>query len=90
MQLRVYRLFALSALAALAIPLQASADCGSRGGPGYRGPDGKCVGWANIGRVYGNPPSTNCTPEIAHQNAPEAAAHGAEIESLGRSVGLRL
>ncbi len=25
--------------------------CGCRGGPGYRGPDGKCVGWVNIGRV---------------------------------------
>jgi hypothetical protein len=24
----------------------AFATCGTRGGPGYRGPDGKCVGWA--------------------------------------------
>jgi hypothetical protein len=72
----------LGALAVLAMPLPTAADCGSRGGPGYRGPDGKCVGWANIGRVCGNPPSAKCTPEIAHENAPKAAEHGAAIDAL--------
>ena len=38
----------------------AAAGCGSLGGPGYRGPDGRCVGWADIGRTCGNPP-TVCT-----------------------------
>jgi hypothetical protein len=78
-------------LAALVISSPAIAECGSRGGPGYRGPDGKCVGWANIGKVCGNPPTTNCTPEMAHPNAPGAADHGAAIEALrppGGAVGL--
>jgi hypothetical protein len=78
-------------LAVLVISSPASAECGSRGGPGYRGPDGKCVGWANIGKVCGNPPTTNCRAEIAHPNAPEAADHGVAIEALrptGGAVGL--
>jgi hypothetical protein len=83
MQPRVHKLFAsIWAVAALTTPLQALADCGLRGGPGYRGPNGQCVGWANLGRVCGDPPTTNCTPEIAHPNAPEAAKHGTAIETL--------
>jgi PLD-like domain len=30
----------------------ACTGCGCRGGPGYRGPDGKCVGWQNIEAVF--------------------------------------
>lgn len=41
----------------------AIAACGSRGGPAFRGPNGKCVGWAALDRVCGNPPTTNCTYE---------------------------
>jgi len=37
--------------------------CGCRGGPGYRGPNGKCVGWDQLTRVCGNPPTTRCTKE---------------------------
>lgn len=37
--------------------------CGCHGGPGYRGPDGRCVGRANLTRVCGSPPSTRCTYE---------------------------
>jgi len=37
----------------------ASATCGEKGGPGYRSPDGKCVGWKEINRVYGKPQATN-------------------------------
>jgi hypothetical protein len=29
----------------------AFAECGDRGGPGYRGPSGRCVGWADIGNA---------------------------------------
>lgn len=41
----------------------AHAECGDRGGPGYRGPDGKCVGWAQFRRVCGAPPEKHCTAE---------------------------
>ena len=41
----------------------AVAACGSRGGPAFRGPDGKCIGWAALSRVCGTPPTTNCTYE---------------------------
>ena len=34
--------------------------CGCKGGPGYRAPDGKCVGKRNITKVCGSPPSTRC------------------------------
>jgi hypothetical protein len=50
--------------------------CGCRGGPGYRGPDGKCVGWENIGRVCGSPPTTHCVSEIPSAGAGEAADYG--------------
>jgi endonuclease YncB( thermonuclease family) len=48
---------------------QASATCGERGGPGYRGPDGHCVGWAALRRVCGVPPTKNCTPEQVAEGA---------------------
>jgi len=34
------------------------AERGDRGGPGYRGPSGRCVGWADIGKTCGNPPGS--------------------------------
>lgn len=37
--------------------------CGSRGGPGYRAPDGHCVSRNELTRVCGSPPDTRCTPE---------------------------
>jgi hypothetical protein len=40
-------------------------SCGSRGGPGWRGPDGRCVGRKNLNRVCGVPPATRCTAEGA-------------------------
>jgi hypothetical protein len=60
----------------------AFATCGTRGGPGYRGPDGKCVGWADIGRKCGNPPSSRCTPELAQPEASAAAQRGRDIQTL--------
>jgi hypothetical protein len=41
----------------------ACSGCGCRGGPGYRGPDGHCVGFANLKRVCGDPPETGCVKE---------------------------
>ena len=64
-------LILLSTTAALAC-----SGCGCRGGPGYRGRDGKCVGWGNIGRVCGSPPTTNCTAEGTNAGADDAAEHG--------------
>jgi len=60
----------------------AEAACGTRGGPGYRGPNGKCVGWAQIGRVCGNPPTLRCTAEREHPDAATAAGLGQKIEGL--------
>ncbi|GEC56691.1 hypothetical protein BEL01nite_57340 [Bradyrhizobium elkanii] len=71
---------AISLLLCVAGP--AAAECGERGGPGYRGPNGKCVGWAEIGRICGNPPATRCRPEAVAPHATDAAGHGAKIEEL--------
>lgn len=73
----------LTAIAlSLCIVGPAAAECGQRGGPGYRGPNGKCVGWAEMGRVCGTPPETRCRAEAVAPNASEAAGHGAKIEEL--------
>jgi hypothetical protein len=58
----------------------AEATCGDSGGPGYRGPNNKCVGWEAIGRVCGCPPTTRCTPEKPAPNANDAACKGNEIQ----------
>jgi hypothetical protein len=59
--------------AILIAPTTAYALCGDSGGPGYRGPDGKCVSWLNIGKVCGCPPSTRCMPENTARGAITAA-----------------
>jgi len=73
---------AVRVIAAATFIGDAFAACGTRGGPGYRGPDGKCVGWADIGRKCGNPPSTRCTPEQAQPLAPDAAKRGSDIQKF--------
>lgn len=53
-------------LAALLLSIQvaeACSGCGCRGGPGYRGPNGKCVGWKQLTKVCGSPPTLRCTNE---------------------------
>ena len=60
----------------------ASAACGDRDGPGYRGPNGKCVGWAQLGKVCGSPPETRCSPENVRSGADGAATKGKEIEIM--------
>jgi hypothetical protein len=37
--------------------------CGCRGGPGYRGQDGRCVGWKDLAKKCGSPPSSRCSAE---------------------------
>ncbi len=80
--------FAIATLA-LVVGVQphlALAACGDRGGPGYRGPDGRCVGWADIGRTRGNPPTTRCTAENASAAASVAAEHGVKAIEAGASA----
>jgi hypothetical protein len=43
----------------------ACTGCGCKGGPGYRGPDGKCVGFKNLAKVCGTPPEQRCVFENA-------------------------
>jgi hypothetical protein len=62
--------------------------CGCRGGPGYRSPDGHCVGFRELSRVCGPNPTSVCTFE----NAPntglnrECTAHG---KSMPHDRGLK-
>src|SRR5215203_4842595 len=65
-------LIAALALTAPAVA-QSCSGCGCKGGPGYRGADGRCVGWANIGKVCGSPPTTHCEAEGPNAGASEAA-----------------
>ena len=39
--------------------------CGCAGGPGYRAPNGSCVGFRNLARVCGTPPTQRCSFENA-------------------------
>lgn len=64
------------------LPSAALGACGEKGGPGYRGPNGKCVGWAQLGRVCGTPPETRCQPEMTHRDAARAAEGGAQIQGF--------
>jgi hypothetical protein len=41
--------------------------CGCRGGPGYRGPDGECVGWKALDRICGKAPTTRCKAELVNK-----------------------
>ena len=59
--MRISPLVLIAACVGLVVPDLASCKrqgCGSRGGPGYRGPNGKCVGWAQLNKVCRNPPTT--------------------------------
>jgi len=55
----------------------AAAACGERGGPGYRGPNGKCVSWEAIDRICGSPAEKKCTSESVAADAADAAVTGA-------------
>ncbi|MBB3929973.1 hypothetical protein GGR25_000992 [Kaistia hirudinis] len=76
-----FALFALVLLCALSLATvpasaacperQACKGCGCKGGPGYRGPNGKCVGFRDLDRVCGVPPETRCVFE----NAPGTGAN---------------
>lgn len=59
-------LLALSALLLIADGVLANdycEGCGCKGGPGYRAPNGRCVGWKQLNKVCGTPPTIRCTAE---------------------------
>jgi endonuclease YncB( thermonuclease family) len=66
--------FAVAVLASIVLSspgvAQACSGCGCKGGPGYRAPNGRCVGWADIDRTCGRPPETRCTPELVPKQGP--------------------
>jgi hypothetical protein len=64
----------------------AFAECGTRGGPGYRAPSGRCVGWVDIGRTCGNPPTTKCKAEIVAPGSDGAADHGQKAWDAGKDA----
>lgn len=74
--------FAIILAALILTALPAIAACGDRSGPGYRGPNGKCVGWAELGRVCGSPPTSRCTAENVADGAEAASGHGQKVEEL--------
>jgi hypothetical protein len=45
--------------------------CGCKGGPGFRGPNGRCVSYKQLDRVCGSPPTSKCVFEHHEQ----ACAH---------------
>lgn len=47
--------------------------CGCKGGPGYRGPSGNCVGWDRLNDVCGSPPTRRCAAENIAPSAEEVA-----------------
>lgn len=53
---------------------QPCSGCGCKGGPGYRGPNGRCVGWAELARTCVSPPTTYCKAEGPNRSADEVAA----------------
>jgi hypothetical protein len=65
---------------------QAVAACGDKGGPGYRAPSGRCVGWADIGKTCGSPPSTRCTAERTAGGAEPAAELGQKAWDAGKNA----
>lgn len=91
------RLLALFALL-LASPAfsQTCSGCGCRGGPGYRGPDGSCVGFASLRRICGDPPEMRCKKEGGVGARPEPCSRcgckggpGYRNPATGQCVGRR-
>ena len=60
--------------------------CGCKGGPGYRGPDRKCVGYANILEVCGPAPHSGCVREC--QIVSPGCQGRAWLKALGATIGI--
>ena len=63
--------------------------CGCKGGPGYRAPNGRCVGWDGLERTCGAPPTVRCRAEIVAPTAGEVAeaqeAYAAHLRNCRKS-----
>ena len=59
---------------------------GACGRPGYRSPDGRCVGSAALERVCGSPPSQKCTAERPRARAIEAAEPESNMKRFMRGA----
>lgn len=88
--MRLSPLVLIAACIGLVVPdLAAGArqGCGSRGGPGYRAPNGKCIGWAQLNKVCGNPPTTRCSYEGgAVVDQPETALGSRQPFQRGETI----
>lgn len=73
---------ALALLVAISAPamleLARCEGCSCRGGPGYRAEDGKCVGWKELRRKCGDPPTTRCSDERDGRRSKSEADDGEE------------
>jgi hypothetical protein len=59
---KMTKLLVAAAAIVLAVPSIANATCGTRGGPGFRGSDGKCKSWEQVERDCG-PDGSRCQRE---------------------------
>jgi hypothetical protein len=53
--------------------------CGCKGGPGYRGPNGRCVAWRELARICGPSLPGRCAAEEVDPRAEDIAAGRAPI-----------
>lgn len=81
----VGRSLILAVLLALMTTSYAHAQCGTRGGPGYRGPNGQCIGWERFAKTCGTPPETRCSRECPGGVCGEA--EGEEVVDLAGEGG---
>ena len=62
--------------------------CGCKGGPGFRGPNGRCVSYKQLDTVCGSPPTTRCVVEHHKQECEHEGAMPDEkgMERYRRSI----
>ena len=57
-------------------------QCGCKGGPGYRGPNGHCVSHKQLKKVCGVPPTTFCTAELIGYTKPQCVT--SKTDEIGK------
>ncbi|EIZ84862.1 MAG: hypothetical protein CL858_28160 [Cupriavidus sp.] len=62
--------------------------CGCKGGPGFRGPNGRCVSYKQLDKVCGSPPTSKCVFERHKQECEHEGAMPDEkgMERYRRSI----
>jgi hypothetical protein len=63
--------------------------CGCKGGPGFRGPNGRCVSYKQLDAMCGSPPTTRCVFEHHKQECEHEGVMPDEkgMERYRRSIG---